>query len=989
VVNVGEGADDVQLRSVTANTSVEVHGSRGEDEIFIALTGPGAQTVIHAGPDRDTVSVRGTGLDASSTTTVHGDDPNAFPGDTLLFDPQGNSVSPPIPSQTAGTLRVDSPTSGSITYDTFEEVQIIAPPVIRFVGTPGPISEGQSVSIEIEVSPLGSLNRLTSPVTWDIDGDGVFGEVTGASLFQTSNRETLTLSWDQLIDLGINDDGNVQLGVSASNDQGTSQALVSLAIQNTPPTVPLFGAPTTELGQAYQLDFSAIDPGDDRITEWRVNWGDGSPAEVFGSGTSSAQHVFTRAGTFGIQVQPVDEDSTPNAYPPTVKNVFVAITAAQVSAGGPYSIKQGDSLTLDASAAAGLLRVAWFPNSNLVPSADGLSPTFSWSDLIAAGIQTAGTYSIVAEFVYDGGTTTATAELTVADVIPTADLINDGPVDEGDSAEVTFVDQFDPSPVDLASLIYSFDFDNDGLFEITNSNSPSAVIPASFLPDNGSYTIRGVVGQPFGDGRELFTDIVVNEVAPTITLAGSNTIQEGSLYTLGLSASDPGEDTVTQWIIDWGDGTTESSGQVASATHRFADDGPRTILVTAIDEDGSYTATKAINVLNAPPGLQELGTAVARVDENEIVQLTGRIVDPGVLDSFTLNIDWGDGTQQSVSLATGVAEFNIGHRYLDDGASPGNGTPSDQYNITVSVRDDDDGISGPSTTAVTIDNVAPQISLLQVESPTVRENLPVVVVGSFFDPGPGDIHEVTIDWGDGTVTSAVVDQDNQTFSASRPLVNDTPLELTTFNITATISDDDGGSDFATTSVQIENPPQPLEITSVTVNDGENQRSNISKIVVTFNRNTNLQDLIDSGAVANVVTLVGATGSVIPIDYVYDEDTASLTIHLPGPSSLTIQQDGFFQLRLDTTSIHADGDPANRLEDSEGTLDDVYRFDFHRLLGDFDGDREVTIADRNLFFAAYGSSENEASYDEIFDFDLDGTVDRDDYNVWRRQYRKSL
>lgn len=77
------------------------------------------------------------------------------------------------------------------------------------------------------------------------------------------------------------------------------------------------------------------------------------------------------------------------------------------------------------------------------------------------------------------------------------------------------------------------------------------------------------------------------------------------------------------------------------------------------------------------------------------------------------------------------------------------------------------------------------------------------------------------------------------------------------------------------------------------------------------------------------------------------------------------------------------------DDSDGTVDNVFRFDFHRLLGDYDGDTDVDINDRNLFFAAYESHQGDLAYDVIYDLNVNGMVDRDDYRIWRSQYRKSL
>ena len=38
---------------------------------------------------------------------------------------------------------------------------------------------------------------------------------------------------------------------------------------------------------------------------------------------------------------------------------------------------------------------------------------------------------------------------------------------------------------------------------------------------------------------------------PNVTIGGASTVQEGSLYTLDLSVSDPGPDTIAHWTITW------------------------------------------------------------------------------------------------------------------------------------------------------------------------------------------------------------------------------------------------------------------------------------------------------------------------------------------------------------------------------------------------------------------------------------------------------
>ena len=76
-----------------------------------------------------------------------------------------------------------------------------------------------------------------------------------------------------------------------------------------------------------------------------------------------------------------------------------------------------------------------------------------------------------------------------------------------------------------------------------------------------------------------------------------------------------------------------------------------------------------VTVSNVLPELSNL-VATATL-ENGFTTLTGNISDAGVLDSFTLNVDWGDGTATEIfSFQPGTDEFSVNHQYLDDGCPP-------------------------------------------------------------------------------------------------------------------------------------------------------------------------------------------------------------------------------------------------------------------------------------------------------------------------------
>ena len=56
-----------------------------------------------------------------------------------------------------------------------------------------------------------------------------------------------------------------------------------------------------------------------------------------------------------------------------------------------------------------------------------------------------------------------------------------------------------------------------------------------------------------------------------------------------MGSSDYGNDTITDWIVDWGDGTVDSPGSNAATwSHTYTADGNYDITVAAVDEDGTH-----------------------------------------------------------------------------------------------------------------------------------------------------------------------------------------------------------------------------------------------------------------------------------------------------------------------------------------------------------------------------------------------------------------
>ena len=163
-----------------------------------------------------------------------------------------------------------------------------------------------------------------------------------------------------------------------------------------------------------------------------------------------------------------------------------------------------------------------------------------------------------------------------------------GPV-EGTEINLT-ADVSDPDPGDTFTYAWSVT-KNGAAYDVGESITTEATF--TFTPDDdATYAVTLTVTDDDGQGTASET-IVVGNVAPTLAVSGDTAADEGSVFTLNLSSTDPGDDTITQWVIDWGDGQVETvTGNPPSVQHTYAD-GPDVyaITATATDEDGSYIAS--------------------------------------------------------------------------------------------------------------------------------------------------------------------------------------------------------------------------------------------------------------------------------------------------------------------------------------------------------------------------------------------------------------
>ncbi len=176
--------------------------------------------------------------------------------------------------------------------------------------------------------------------------------------------------------------------------------------------------------------------------------------------------------------------------------------------------------------------------------------------------------------------------------LPTADASAGAPyvINEGDSITLNGSNSSDP---DADTLTFSWDLNNDFVYGDVIGENPLVswtTLQGKEINDEGNYTIGLQVNDGHGGIDTITTTLTVNNTAPILSTTGASIVAQRGVYTLNLSAVDPGADTITSWTINWGDGAIETYvGNPSSVTHTYTNGGfTNNILASAIDEDGTY-----------------------------------------------------------------------------------------------------------------------------------------------------------------------------------------------------------------------------------------------------------------------------------------------------------------------------------------------------------------------------------------------------------------
>jgi hypothetical protein len=202
----------------------------------------------------------------------------------------------------------------------------------------------------------------------------------------------------------------------------------------------------------------------------------------------------------------------------------------------------------------------------------------------------------------------------------------------------------------------------------------------------GTFIVATATNSATGDTSEFSGGVQVDTPPNLVHDALTPQIPEGGVATLSGQLVDPDPGVVLGLRVNWGDNSPVQTFHPGLApfavTHRYLDDGVFTVNFTWFDNHGgSNSRSRQVTVTNVPPVLADVELQMLSPHLG-VVSLSGRVVDPGVHDTFTLTVVWGDGTSESRSLGRSRS-FLLYHAYR----SPGS------FELALTISDDDGGTS--------------------------------------------------------------------------------------------------------------------------------------------------------------------------------------------------------------------------------------------------------------------------------------------------------
>lgn len=225
-----------------------------------------------------------------------------------------------------------------------EERTLLSAAPVADAGGPYTIFEGQNLTLDASASSDADGDPLT--YSWDVNGDGAFGDTTGVNP---------TLTWAQLNLLGV-DDGPDTFSPVVRVDDGTgntTDATGSLTVNNFRPAVGIFGTQALFRGEAAAFTFRARDASpQDQAGQfvYKIDWdGNGAVDQTLtGPSVLVLTHQYFTIGAFNLRATATDKDGATSPVATTALTVAEYVLRPSAIAPGKIDLAWGGTSGMDA-----------------------------------------------------------------------------------------------------------------------------------------------------------------------------------------------------------------------------------------------------------------------------------------------------------------------------------------------------------------------------------------------------------------------------------------------------------------------------------------------------------------------------------------------------------------------------------------------------------------------------------------------------------------
>jgi hypothetical protein len=535
-----------------------------------------------------------------------------------------------------------------------------------------------------------------------------------------------------------------------------------------------------------------------------ITWGDGhsSAGTVSQVGTGSfrvtGSNTYAEEGSYAVSVRITDSDGTAATANSTASVADAAPSAALDSS--------NDLLVAEGSTHVYKFTTSDYDDSVSVVTSCGANGTkvASTATSFSCTFPDGGNSSVVSVKPTNAKGTpgpTVSQTVTVRNVAPTVALDpgNDLSVSEGSSHNYSYSIS-DPGQDTVQSVSTSCGGNGTKVGE--SHTNAGGTFQCSFGDGPANSTVS--VNATDSDGQTGNTDtqsVTINNVAPSATISGADSVSEGSTHTYTYSTSDPGDDTVTVETSCGANGT-KGAETAGSFDCTFAD-GPATsnVSVTPKDSDDAVgdAATQKVDIANVAPTVTLSSSNPSSLDESK----SGRTF------NYTIS-DPGQDTVQSVATSCGAGGEKTGASNTDTSGSftcvfaHGPASPT----VSVQATDSDGNAGNTDSQSVTVTDppikaTGSPVSGVEAKAFSGQK------VASFTDPAgyaTADEYSASISWGDGSSSTGTITKTGD--GAFDVTGSHTYAEEGSYTVKVTVTDADNAanSDTATSTATIGDAP---------------------------------------------------------------------------------------------------------------------------------------------------------------------------------------